>query len=333
MQGGGAARQSDQLAELQKQIVNATWKVVRRETGARPTDKLAEDAKLLEESQKSAIEQANALDERLQDATSKASLAKAVGSMNEAARLLGEAASNNATTTLKPALAAEQAAYQALLKLRAREFEVVRNNSRQRQQGGGGGSPSQRQLNQLELNNDEDRFEQQSEARKEELSQKEQEQRETRQVVSRLRELAQRQADLNDRLKELQSALEAAKDEPAKKEIERQLKRLREQQQEILRDADELRERMENEQNRERMADAREQVEQGRDHVRQASEALEEGRLSQALTEGSRAGRKLEEVRDDLRKKSSNQFAEGLNEMRNRAQKLDEAQDRATEQL
>ena len=55
---------------------------------------------------------------------------------------------------------------------------------------------------------------------------------------------------------------------------------------------------MENEQNRERMADAREQVEQGREHVRQASEALEEGRLSQALTEGTRAGRQLEELRE-----------------------------------
>ncbi|MDR3623043.1 MAG: hypothetical protein P4L85_27065 [Paludisphaera borealis] len=280
-QGGGNAQQADQLAELQKQIVNGTWKVVRREIGAKPTDKLVDDARTLEDSQKSAVEQATALGEKLQDAASKASLAKAVGSMNEAARLLGEAAAANAPTTLKPALAAEQAAYQALLKLRAREFEVVRNNARQRQRGGqAGGSPSQRQLNQLELTNDENRFEEQSRAKEEQLSQKEQEQRETRQVVSRLRELAQRQADLNDRLKELQSALEAAKDEPAKKEIERQLKRLREQQQQILRDSDELQERMENEQNRERMADSRQQVEQGREHVRQTSEALEEGRLS-----------------------------------------------------
>ena len=43
--GGDNARQSDQLAESQKQIINGTWKLVRRETGAaqptssRPTAK------------------------------------------------------------------------------------------------------------------------------------------------------------------------------------------------------------------------------------------------------------------------------------------------------
>ena len=256
-QGGGNAQQAEQLAELQKEVINGTWKVIRRETGAQPTDKLVPDTKVLRESQESVVTRAEALGGRLQDASSKASLEKAMKSMKDAIRLLGEASDKAAVGSLHPALVAEQVAYQALLKLRAREFEVVRNNSRQRQRSGrGSGAASlQRQLNQLELTNREDRFEEQSRARKQ-LSQKEQEQRETRQVVSRLKELAQRQADLNERLKELQSALEAAKDEPAKQEIERQLKRLRDQQQQILRDTDELQERMENEQNRERMAEA-----------------------------------------------------------------------------
>ena len=57
-------------------------------------------------------------------------------------------------------------------------------------------------------------------------------------MLNRLRELAQRQSDLNDRLKEVQSALEAAKDPQARAELERQLKRLRDQEQQILRDTD-----------------------------------------------------------------------------------------------
>ena len=145
--------------------------------------------------------------------------------------------------------------------------------------------------------------------------------------------MAQRQADLNERLKELQSALEAAKDELAKQEIQRQLKRLRDQQQQILRDTDELQERMENEQNRERMAEARQQVQDGREHVRQASEALEQGRVPQALTEGTRAGQQLNNVRDNLRKQSSNQFSDELTEMRNQAKQLDENQDRLSGEL
>ena len=326
-QGGGNAQQAEQLAELQKEIINGTWKVIRRETGTQPTDKFVPDTKILRESQESAVTKAEALGERLQDAASKASLASALKSMKDAIRLLGEASDKAAVGSLHPALTAEQVAYQALLKLRAREFEVIRNRSRQRGGRGSGARAMQRQLDQLELTNKEDRFEEQSKARKQ-LTQKEQEQRETRQVVSRLKELAQRQADLNERLKELQSALEAAKDEPAKQEIERQLKRLREQQQQILRDVDELQERMENEQNRERMAEARQQVQEGREQVRQASESLEQGRVPQALTAGTRAGQQLSNTRDELRKQSSNQFADDLTEMRDQAKQLDENQDR-----
>lgn len=332
-QGAGNAQQADQLAELQKEVINGTWKVIRRETGAQPKDEFVPDTQLLRESQESVVTQAEALGERLQDSTSKANLATALKSMQNAIRLLGEASQKPAVASMPPALAAEQVAYQALLKLRAREFQVVRNNSRQqRGQRGSGAAAMQRQLDQLELTNQEDRFEEQSRASTP-LTQKEREQRETRQVVNRLKELAQRQADLNERLKELQSALEAAMDEPAKQEIERQLKRLRDQQQQILRDTDELQERMENEQNRERMAEARQQVQEGRDHVRQASEALEQGRVSQALTEGTRAGEQLSDVRDDLRKQSSNQFSDDMTEMRDQAQQLAENQERLSDQI
>jgi hypothetical protein len=335
--GQDNARDSDQLAELQKEIINGTWKLVRRETRAKPTEKLAEDGKVLQEAQQSAIEKADGLAERLQDAASKASLEQATRLMKDAEKRLADVADNASIKALNPALAAEQGAYQALLKLRAREFQVIRNNSRRQQQGsrGSGNRMSQRQLQQLELTSDENRFEEQrsAKAREENLSQREREQREMRQVLSRLRELAQRQSDVNERLKELQSALEAAKTAEAKQEIERQLKRLRDQQQQILRDTDELRERMEQEANRERMADAKEQMEQGREHVRQASDALEQGQLSQALTEGTRAGRKLNDVREDLRKNAANRFTEEATDMRNQARQLSQDQQKLSEQL
>jgi hypothetical protein len=335
--GQDNARDSDQLAELEKEIINGTWKLVRRESGAKPTDKLAEDGKVLKEAQQSAIEKADQLAERLQDAASKASLEQATRLMKDAEKRLTEVADNSSIAALNPALAAEQAAYQALLKLRAREFQVIRNNSRRQQQSGrnSGGRMAQRQLQQLELTADENRYEEQrsARAREENLSQREREQRETGQVLNRLRELAQRQSDVNERLKELQSALEAAKTAQARQEIDRQLKRLRDQQQQILRDTDELRERMEQEENRERMAQAREQIEQGREHVRQASEALEQGQLGQALTEGARAGRQLNDLREDLRKTSANRFTEEATDMRNQARQLSQDQQKLTEKL
>ena len=55
--------------------------------------------------------------------------------MKDAEKQLTEVAEKSSIAALSPALAAEQAAYQALLKLRAGEFQVIRNNSRQRQSG------------------------------------------------------------------------------------------------------------------------------------------------------------------------------------------------------
>ena len=332
----GNAQASDRLAELQKEIINGTWKLIRRETNAKPSAKLAEDGKVLQESQKSAIEQAAQLAERLQDAASKANLEKATRSMKDAEKHLGDVAQKSSVPALNPALATEQAAYQALLKLRAREFEVIRGNRRQRQSGrNAGGNQSRRQLQQLELTDQENRYEDQRTARaqQEKLSQREQQQRETGQVLNRLRELAQRQNDVNERVKELQSALEAAKTPQAREEIERQLKRLRDQQQQILRDTDELRERMEREENRDRMADARQQVDEGREHVRQASEALEKGQIPQALTEGARAGRQFNDLREELRKGAANRFSQEMTEMRDQARRLDENQKKLSEQL
>lgn len=334
-QEGENAQQSERLAELQKEIINGTWKLIRRETGAKLSEKFTEDAKLLKESQHSAIEQADELAERLRDRVSKANLEQAMRFMKDAEKFLAEAANKPSIAPFKPALAAEQGAYQALLKLRAREFEVTRNNSRQRRNNrSGGGSPSQQQLDQLELSADENRYEQQKSARsRQNETQREREQSENRQISNRLRELAQRQNDLNQRLKELQSALEAAKSDEAREELKRQLKRLREQQQQMLRDADELRERMEREENRDRMADARQQMEQSREHVRQASEALEQGRVGQALTEGTRAGQQMNDLKEELRKQSSNRFSEDMTEMREDARRLDQDQARLSEQL
>ncbi|MEA2630003.1 MAG: hypothetical protein QOE66_222, partial [Chloroflexota bacterium] len=159
-QQGGNAQEAGKLAELQKEIINGTWKLIRRETGAKPSARFADDSRLLRESQHSAIEQAAQLAEKLRDPVSKANLDQATQFMKDAEKHLAEAVAASAIAPQRPALVAEQSAYQALLKLRAREFNVVRRNSRQRQQGGGAGagSPSDRQLQQLELSNEENRY-------------------------------------------------------------------------------------------------------------------------------------------------------------------------------
>jgi hypothetical protein len=334
-QGSQNAQRAEQLAELQKQIINATWKLIRREILTKPSAKFAADVNLVAESQASAKEQAKALGEQLQDQRSKAYLESALKQMDLALEELKNAGETPAIDRLQPALVAEQSAYQGLLKLRAREHEVIRGNRQQRGGGGGGGggNRSQQQLNQLELSQSDNRYESERSATTQQNTQQEAQDRETRQVLHRLRELAQRQEDLNQQMKELQAALQEAKDEQQREELRRQLARLRDQQQEQLRDTDELRDRMDNSENQERMADARQQLDETRTNIRRASEALEQGMVSQAAAAGARASEELNQLREQFRQSAAGQFTEAMRQMRDDARQLDENQQDLSKRL
>lgn len=333
----GAGQRAEQLAELQKEIVNATWKLIRRETLAEPTREFADDARLVGESQEEALGQLGELAGELTDEESLLYVEEAREKMQTVVTRLAAAADGPAVPELRPALSDEQAAYQALLKLRAREFNVVQGG--QQQQGpssgsaSGPGSRAQRQLNQLELSSEENRYETQSRAQSSREEQAAQNRDEARQVLDRLRELARRQQDLNERLRETQSQLEAAQTEEERNEIERELKRLREQQQEILRDTDQLRSDLENSENQEQLQEPLEQLDETRSRVQQASEALEEGQLSQAVTEGTRAGRQLSELRDDFRRRTADRFSDEMRDLRESVRQLDERQQQLSDGL
>ena len=158
-------------------------------------------------------------------------------------------------------------------------------------------------------------------------------QRETRQVLNRLRELAQRQEDLNRQMRELESALQQAREEAKREELKRQLARLRDQQQQMLRDTDELRDRMDQPENQQRMADSRQQLEQTREDVRRASEALDQGKVPQAEASGARAGEQLKNLRDEFRKNASGQFNDAMTQMRQEARQLDQNQQDLSQKL
>ncbi|HUY91958.1 MAG TPA: hypothetical protein VMV10_24670 [Pirellulales bacterium] len=328
-QGGQNAQAAEQLAELEKQIIAATWKLIRRETGEAPSDAFKGDVHLVGESQASAWEQATELSQKLQDPQSQRHAAAVIEAMLQAIEHLTAAEDGPGVKPLQPALAAEQAAYQALLKLRAREHRVIRGQQQQGGAAGGAANRSQQQLQQLELSNDENRYETQRTAQ----SPQQQQEREDSQVLNRLSELARRQDDLNERLKELQSALEEAQTEQDREEIRKQLKRLREEQQQILRDTDELKSRMDAPENQERMADSREQLEQTREQVRRASEALDQEQVSQAAAAGTRAERDFQELRNDFRRRSSSRFNEEMREMRDAARELEEKEQQLAERL
>lgn len=323
--GSGQGEQAEKLADLQKQIIIATWNLIRREAGPAPGERFVPDIRLVHESQTTARQQADELAEKLTDRRSKEFAAEAQSQMDAAIEQLQAAAAGPSLTPLHPALAAEQAAYQALLRLRSREHEVIRGAS-----GGGGGSGqrSDEQLQQLDLTNSENRYETQRTAD----TPADAAAREQRQIHNRLQELARRQADVNERLKELQSALALA-EEAQRAQAQRQLQRLREEQQELLHEVDELRGRMNQGESQSRHADARQQLERTRSHIRQASEALRQGQVSRALTSGTRAGQELQTLRDEFRRRTANRFADDARRLRDQARELSQRQSTLGEEL
>jgi hypothetical protein len=325
------AMQAQQLAQLQKEIINATWKVIRREISSKLTEPFAGDVEQIQLSQSSALEQATALAEKLQDPESQEHGEAVLRAMREAIKHLTAAHDQLAAQPLQPALKAEQAAYQSLLKLRAREHNVVRQNQRQQRGQSSARSQQQRQqMQNLDLKDEENRYETQRQAQDQNETP---EDRENRQVLNRLKELAQRQHDLNDRLKELQSALEEARTAEQREELKRQLQRLQEEQRQVLQDTEELQARMESPENLERMAAERDQLQQARDQAQRAAEALDQERVTQAAASGTRAEQSFEDLRNEFRRRTSGRFNDQMRQMRDAARELDQHEQDLTQRL
>ena len=275
-----------------------------------------DDALVVRDSQAQALEQAEATADDQRDPRSQALWSAAVKEMEKALARLNQA--TNSPAALAGALAAEQAAYEALLKLQEHEYQVMRSRQNRARGGGSKNERMQRQLEQLDMTQSENRYETQRQAQQP----KDNQAREQLQIMNRLQELARRQQDLNDRLKELQTALQQARTEQEREEIRRRLKRLQEEEQQMLADVDEVRQRMDRPENQSRMADERRQLEQTREDVQRAAEASSKGEASQALAAGTRAQRQLQQLRDQMRKENSNQFADDLRQMRADARDL-----------
>lgn len=335
-QNSQAGQQAQQLAQSQKEIINATWKLIRREIGSQTTKPFAEDVEQLVQSQNALLEKAKALAEKVTDEQSQTHVMAVIEAMLEAVKQQMAAHEQSSSEPLSPALTAEQSAYQALLKLRAREHEVVRqqqqqqSSSSQSQQADARSAQQRQQMEQLDLKDEKNRYETQRQAQ---AQQESAEDRETRQVLNRLKELARRQHDLNERLKDLQTALQEAQTEERKEEIKQQLKRLQDEQRQVLRDTDELQSRMESPQNQEKMSNERQQLEETRDQVRRASESLEKVQVTQAAAAGTRAEKDFEELRNEFRRRASNRFNEEMRDLRESARDLEREQKDLSQRL
>ncbi len=328
-QQSGAGQQAEELLKLQKQIISATWNLSRRDETIR--DLLEADLETLVQSQTTALEQLVELKQELQDTRSTQAADAAAIAMQSATEVLKSSNLDNWKEKSPQALASEQKAYQGLLQLRAREHEIAQSQNQNRSQSQGASQQQrQQQIDQLQLDQNQERYETQSQAT--EPAQQEQAQAE-RDAQNRLKELAQRQSDLNEQIQQLEAALQQAQSEEEKRDVEEQLKRLREAQEELLRDTDELLEDMSQQQQSEALQEAAEQTQQSRDSQQQAAENLREGRTSEALSAGTRAQENLDQTQEQLRQNSADALNDSLRDLRSQARDLVERQEEIKETM
>lgn len=314
--GGGGGGPAGDLLDIQRQISVAIWNL-RKDDSPSPT--FEADVATLATSQEQARAMLDELRENLEDDRQIDAAESAAQAMGDTSDHLDEARGSLSVDPLPEAWADAQLAFRSLLKLQPRETRVA-----QGQPGSaGGGGRNQSQLNQLRFRQEQDNYASQSEAE----SPASPEEREQLNVLARLKELARRQNDLNDRLQELQTALAAAADEAEREEIRRELKRLEDEQRRMLAELDETRQSVDDMPAGEQRRQANQQLEQTREDMQEAGEQLEEGNVSQALASGTRAQESLEQTGEDLREYSSSVFSDEMRELRRQARELAEQQE------
>jgi len=268
------------------------------------------DLATVREAQEQALAQARQALQQTENPRAQSTLQAAIQEMEKAKAALAKAKETPAE--FPAALAAEQSAYQALLKMIPHDYRI--SNSRGKGRSGRAGQPGQGQVDQLEMTSQENRYETERQAAK---------QRPQSEMADKLKNLAQRQQDLNDRLQELQTALQEARTEAQREDIRRQLKRLQDEERQMLSDVDELRQQMEQSPETESMAKARQQLEQTRSDTQRAAQQIGEESVSQALAAGARAQQGLQNLREEMRRQTSSQFTEQMRQLRTQARELD----------
>jgi hypothetical protein len=196
--GGGGGGDDDQgaISQRQREVLLATWNLQRTDRAeGRDAERLADNARMLAEVQKTLADQANTLVERARarelTGTDKG-VDKFVTSLEEATKAMRPAAEQLAKQDLQAAVKNEQLALQHLLRAEAtfREIQVSMSSSRG---GGGGGAQAGRdvaEMTELELDLEKNQYETEPQMTAQQKSGAEDD------MMRRLKELARRQEQL-----------------------------------------------------------------------------------------------------------------------------------------
>ena len=232
--GGGGGSMGDQqgaISERQREILLATWNLLRSQQNAsRSRGQLEESAGMLSELQTKLAAQARALSQRMRARTSvedDARIAQFVESLEQAATVMGPAADHLKQAKLQPAVPMEQQALQHLLRAEAafRDVQVAMQSG-----SGSGGQQAERnftEMFELEMDVDKNHYETQSPVSERSAR------NELDETLRKLKELAERQERLAQQMQQSSMSREEQRwrQEQLRREAEDLQRRLAQQQQ------------------------------------------------------------------------------------------------------
>jgi hypothetical protein len=296
---GGGGRSSSALVENQKQIIAATWKLLKERRGIDP-DAFEDQVAIITDSQRQVMQRARMSLQRLSERLlfSDDSYQQAVEFLQQAIGHMAKALENLTARRLKQALGPEQAALQAIMKSAAESrnttIQIARNRG-----GGGGSQPNReredlRELFEMELGRLENRYElprQAAAARPD---------GETADALEKLRDLARRQ----ERLNRAQKDLARRRDRMDTEQQKRRLEELRREQEKLRRDAEELSRqlaRLARRDGQRQWSDRRQQLSEAARRMQEAERDLRAQNPGTALTKGRQAANQLRDQERGMR--------------------------------
>ncbi|RJQ62758.1 MAG: hypothetical protein C4530_04430, partial [Desulfobacteraceae bacterium] len=294
--GGGMGQQDSALVENQKNVIAATWKLLGQKTKT-PGKTLDNEIEIVAESQQKVLQRTRMSMKRL---TERVSLSdetydRAVAQLTEAIVQMEAATEKLSQKQLKEALGPETAALQAILKAESesRVTQILAQQMGGGGAGGGGGGDIEeredlRDLFEMEMGRLENRYElpPQAAARREQAEEED--------IFKKLRELADRQEQLNRAQRELADR----SDRMTEEESRRRLEELRREQEMLSRQSEALSRRMSrfarSTDNRQ-LEDRSRKMDQAAQQMREAAESLLRQNPQTAALKGDEALENLKE--------------------------------------
>jgi hypothetical protein len=316
--GGGGGGEDGQLSDRQREIVAATFNLLRDSASTRADD-LAENVVTVALAQERLKEQAETLAERMRNrgVTTDTAFALIARLLPEAAREMGAAAESLRRGRLTDALQPEQRALRILQQAEA-VFREVQVSFQQQAGGGGGGSPMAQDLADLfELELDKLRNQYETVQR----GQREQGQDAVDEARERLRELARRQQAEAERLRRLQQA--GGQGGGGSADQQRQLADETEQAARQL-------ERLARETQQPQLQETARRLQEAADAMRRAAA---NARAGTGAADAAQALDRLEDAQRRLQRSQSDQLAERASSALQRAEELARQQDQIARQM